>query len=51
VHFAAIRRGRAVHHRSQVFSGDRSAVRLATVEAALTLLREVLDETDDGPAA
>ncbi len=51
VHFAAIRRGRAVRHRSQVFSGDRAAVRLATVEAALTLLGEVLDETDGGPAA
>jgi nicotinamide-nucleotide amidase len=51
VHFAAVRRGKAVHHRSQVFAGDRTAVRLATVEAALTLLRDVLDEPDDGPAA
>jgi nicotinamide-nucleotide amidase len=50
VHFAAIRRGRTIRHRSQVFSGDRTAVRLATVEAALTLLRDVLDETDDSPA-
>lgn len=50
VHLAAVRRGHAVRHHSQVFSGDRAAVRLATVEAALTLLGEVLDETDDGPA-
>ena len=51
VHFAAVRRGHAIHHRREVFAGDRTAVRLATVEAALTLLRDVLDETDDGPAA
>jgi nicotinamide-nucleotide amidase len=50
VHFAAIRRGAPVRHRSQVFSGDRTAIRLASVEAALTLLREVLDDAGAGSA-
>lgn len=50
VHFAAVRRGGSVRHHAQVFSGDRTAVRLATVETALTLLQEVLDETAAGSA-
>ena len=48
VHFAAIRRGSPVRHRSRVFSGDRTAIRLATVETALTMLQEVLDEAGAG---
>lgn len=38
VHFAAARRGAATLHEQQVFPGDRDAVRLATVAAALQLL-------------
>lgn len=37
VHLAAMRRGGEVRHARQVFPGDRAAVRLATVMAALEL--------------
>jgi nicotinamide-nucleotide amidase len=37
VHLAVARRGGAVLHRCMAFDGDRSAVRLATVTAALRL--------------
>ncbi len=42
VYLGAARRGLAPVHRRQVFAGDRGAVRLAAVEAALDLLRRVL---------
>ncbi len=42
VYLGAARRGRAPVHQRQVFAGDRGAVRLAAVEAALDLLRRVL---------
>ncbi len=42
VHFAAARKGRASVHARHVFPGDRAGVRLATVDAALTMLLEVL---------
>ncbi|MGZ9034708.1 MAG: CinA family protein [Rhodospirillales bacterium] len=51
VHLAALRKGGPVRHRRQVFSGDRTAIRLASVEAALVLLREVLDDTGAGSAS
>jgi nicotinamide-nucleotide amidase len=37
VHLAAALRGGEVRHRRMVFPGDRAAIRLATVEAALAL--------------
>jgi nicotinamide-nucleotide amidase len=43
VHLAVARRGGATRHAREVFPGDRSAVRLATVEAALSLALEALD--------
>ncbi len=42
VYLGAARRGLAPLHQHQVFAGDRGAVRLAAVEAALDLLRRVL---------
>ena len=42
VHLAAARQGGALLHRAEVFPGDRTAVRLATVEAALLLGLEAL---------
>jgi nicotinamide-nucleotide amidase len=43
VHFAVIRRGEAPRHDVQVFaSRDRSAVRLATVDHALRLIRDLI---------
>jgi nicotinamide-nucleotide amidase len=42
VHLAAARRGASVHHARRVFPGDRAAVRLATVEAALNLTLEIV---------
>ncbi|MBL8658501.1 MAG: CinA family protein [Rhodospirillales bacterium] len=44
VHMAAAGRGAPTHHRRHVFGGDRSAIRLASVEAALTLLRDCVDQ-------
>ena len=41
VHVAAARRNGPVRHRRELFPGDRSAVRLATVTAALELGLEV----------
>ncbi|HVA14547.1 MAG TPA: CinA family protein [Stellaceae bacterium] len=38
VHLALARRGEKVHSEQQVFPGDRSAIRRATVERALALL-------------
>ncbi len=38
VHFACARSGRATLHERHVFAGDRSAVRLAALRLALTLL-------------
>jgi nicotinamide-nucleotide amidase len=43
VHMAAVRRGLPTLHRAEVFRGDRSAVRLATVEAALLLALSALE--------
>jgi len=37
VHLAVARRGGATRHAREIFSGDRAAVRLATVDAALSL--------------
>ena len=45
VHFALARRERRTGHRREVFEGDRSAVRLATVDAALAM---ILDSLSDG---
>jgi nicotinamide-nucleotide amidase len=42
VYLGAARRGLAPLHQHQVFAGDRGAVRLAAVAAALDLLRRVL---------
>ncbi len=42
VHFCAIRRGGAARQRREIFAGDRSAVRLSSVAAALELLGELL---------
>ena len=43
VHFGLARRGGATVTEHHVFPGDRSAVRLASVEAALALLRQGLE--------
>jgi nicotinamide-nucleotide amidase len=40
VYVASARRGRAVRHEHHLFAGDRAAVRLASVERALYLLRD-----------
>lgn len=42
VHLAAARRGSATLHQRAVFPGDRAAVRAATVEAAIGLVRALL---------
>ncbi len=42
VYLGAVRRGVAPLHQRHVFPGDRSAVRLAAVGAALDLLRRIL---------
>jgi nicotinamide-nucleotide amidase len=42
VQLCAIRRGGAVHPRRDIFAGDRSAVRLSSVAAALELLGGLL---------
>ncbi len=44
VYLGAARRGATVLDRRHRFAGERDAVRLAAVAAALTLLRQVLDE-------
>ncbi len=49
VHVAAGRRGGAVLHQRHVFAGDRSAVRLATVEAALSLALAALELVENEP--
>ena len=41
VHFCAIRRGGAARQRREIFAGDRTAVRLSSVAAALDLLGEL----------
>lgn len=41
VHLAVARRGRPTLHERQVFSGDRAAIRLASVDRALDLLAQV----------
>jgi nicotinamide-nucleotide amidase len=43
VWFAAARRGRVLADASEVFPGDRHAIRLAAVARALRLLQQVLD--------
>ena len=50
VHLAAARRDGPLLHRRHLFPGDRSAVRLASVEAVLTLALEALGGPG-GPAA
>ena len=42
VHLCAIRRGGAAHQRREIFAGDRAAVRLSSVAAALEMLDELL---------
>jgi nicotinamide-nucleotide amidase len=42
VHFASARRGRPTAHAREVFPGDRSAIRIASVGFALALLRRQL---------
>ena len=42
VHMAAARSGREVLHQRQVFAGDRDAVRLAAVAAALDLMKRLV---------
>lgn len=49
VHVAAGRRGGAVLHQRHLFAGDRSTVRLATVEAALSLALAALELVEDQP--
>lgn len=43
VHIAAARRGGPVLHARNVFEGDRDAVRMASVDAALALMQQALD--------
>jgi nicotinamide-nucleotide amidase len=43
VHVAAGRDGGPLRHRRHLFPGDRSAIRLATVEAALALTLELVE--------
>ena len=47
VHVAAGRRGGAVLHQRHLFPGDRSAVRLASVEAALSLALAALELVEE----
>ena len=43
VHFASVRRGRAVHHAREVFPDlGRSSIRLAAVREALIMLRDLV---------
>ena len=42
VHLAAARAGRTTLHMATVFPGDRAAVRAATVDAALALVRRLI---------
>jgi nicotinamide-nucleotide amidase len=42
VHIAAARKGHATLHRRHVFSGDRGAIRMASVDAALDCLTQIL---------
>ena len=44
VYLGAARRGGQARHERHVFPGDRTAIRLATVEAALALLRSISDQ-------
>jgi nicotinamide-nucleotide amidase len=41
VHLAAVRRDGAIAHVREVFSGDREAIRMAAVEVAIDLLRQL----------
>ena len=43
VYLGAARRGGAARHERHIFPGNRTAVRLATVEAAIALLRRMSD--------
>ena len=43
VHLAVARRGGATRHAREMFTGDRAAVRLATVDAALALALAAID--------
>ncbi len=47
VHVAAGRRGGSVLHQRHLFPGDRSAVRLASVEAALSLVLAALELVEE----
>ncbi len=44
VHFAAARAGGLERHRCRRFAGDRQAIRLASVQTALSLLHELASE-------
>lgn len=48
VHLAAARRGADTLHRRVLFPGDRTAVRLATIAAALTLLQALITPASEG---
>jgi nicotinamide-nucleotide amidase len=43
VHVAAGRRGGSIRHQQRLFPGDRSTIRLATVEAALALALDLVE--------
>lgn len=45
VHFAVARRGHPTRHERHLFSGNRRAIRFASVEVALRLLREAASST------
>jgi nicotinamide-nucleotide amidase len=49
VHLAAALRDGKVRHRRQVFPGDRAAIRLATVAAALVLAFELVEPGEAPP--
>ena len=45
VHLAVARQGGDIRHRREVFAGDRADVREQTVETALEMIREVVEES------
>jgi nicotinamide-nucleotide amidase len=47
VYLGAARRGMPARHERHVFPGGRTAIRLATVEAALALLRSISDQENE----
>jgi nicotinamide-nucleotide amidase len=49
VHLAAALRDGEVRHRRRVFPGNRAAIRLATLEAALVLALELVEPGEAPP--